>query len=173
MWKHVRNISGNSNDRQIPKEINIENERINEGDEVIEKLNLFFSKISEKLVSEHPQQDLPFDFDKLTSYVNSKVMIISNLQYHLMKNTDLISIIGSLDATKATGPDGITPKILKKSADIVNPSLLKIINISTNKHGDSKSDVLLCFDTKFKSKVYNKRFESNIDIKRLFDLSSP
>ena len=32
----------------------------------------------------------------------------------LMKNTDLISIIGSLDATKATGPDGITPKILKK-----------------------------------------------------------
>ena len=47
-----------------------------------------------------------------------------------MKNTDLISIIGSLDATKATGLDGITPKILKKSADIVNPSLLKIINIS-------------------------------------------
>ena len=47
-----------------------------------------------------------------------------------MKNTDLISIIGSLDATKATGLDGITPKILKKSADIVNPSQLKIINIS-------------------------------------------
>ena len=47
-----------------------------------------------------------------------------------MKNTDLISIIGSLDATKATGLDGITPNILKKSADIVNPSLLKIINIS-------------------------------------------
>ena len=54
LWKHVRNISGNNNDRQIPKEINVENERIDEGDEVIEKLNLFFSKISEKLVSEHP-----------------------------------------------------------------------------------------------------------------------
>ena len=97
---------------------------------VIEKLNLFFSKISEKIVSEHPQQDLPFDFDKLTSYVNAKVPDNIKFTIPLMKNTDLISIIGSLDATKATGLDGITPKILKKSADIVNPSLLKIISIS-------------------------------------------
>ena len=82
LWKHVRNISGNNNDRQIPKEINVENERIYEGDEVIEKLNLFFSKISEKLVSEHPQQDLPFDFDKLTSYVNAKVHDNIKCTYH-------------------------------------------------------------------------------------------
>ena len=34
----------------------------------------------------------------------------------------------------------------------------------TNKQGDSKSDVLLCFDTKFKSQVYNKLFENDIDI---------
>ena len=82
-------------------------------------------------MSEHPQQDLPFDFDKLTSYVNAKVPDNIKFTVPLMKNTDLISIIGSLDATKATGLDRITPKILKKkSTDIVNPSLLKIINIS-------------------------------------------
>ena len=44
---------------------------------------------------------------------------------------------------------------------------------STNPQGDSKSDVLLCFDTKFKSQVYNKLFESDIDIKRIFYLTSP
>ena len=43
----------------------------------------------------------------------------------------------------------------------------------TNKQGDSKSDVLLCFDTKFKSQVYNKLFESDIHIKRIFNLTSP
>ena len=123
LWKHVRNISGTNNDRQIPKEINAEYERIYEGDEVIKKLDLFFSKISEKLVSKLPQQDLPFYFDKLTSYLNAKVPDNIKFTIPLMKNTDLISIIGSLDATKATGLDGITPKILKKSADIVNPSL--------------------------------------------------
>ena len=35
---------------------------------------------------------------------------------------------------------------------------------TTYKHGDSKSDVLLCFGTKFKSQVYNKLFESGIEI---------
>ena len=99
---HVRNISGNNNGQQIPKEINVDNKRIYEGDEVIEKLNLFFSTISETLVSEHSQQDLPFDFDKLTSYVNAKVPDNIKFKIPLMKNTDLISIIGSLDATKAT-----------------------------------------------------------------------
>ena len=48
-----------------------------------------------------------------------------------------------------------------------------IINVSTNKQGDSKSDVLFCFDTKFKSQVYNELFESDIDIKRIFYRTSP
>ena len=47
------------------------------------------------------------------------------------------------------------------------------ISETTNKQGDSKSDVLLCFDTKFKPRVYNKLFESDIDIKRIFYLTSP
>ena len=59
------------------------------------------------------------DADQLRS--NEKVPDNIKFTIPLMKNTDLISIIGSLDATKATGLDGITPKILKKSADIVNP----------------------------------------------------
>ena len=45
--------------------------------------------------------------------------------------------------------------------------------LGTNKQGDSKSDVLLCFDTKFESLVYNKLFESDIDIKKMFYLTSP
>ena len=44
-----------------------------------------------------------------------------------MKLSDLIK---SLDVTKATGLDGFTPQILKTSAEIIAPALLKIINIS-------------------------------------------
>ena len=36
----------------------------------------------------------------------------------------------SLDTSKATGPDGLSPKILKLSAYTVAPSLANIINIS-------------------------------------------
>ena len=81
-------------------------------------------------MSKHHQQDIPINFDKLKSYINAKVSDNNKFTIPLMKNTDLISIIGSLDVTKATGLDGITPKILKTLADIVNPTLLKIINIS-------------------------------------------
>ncbi|MCG8049290.1 MAG: reverse transcriptase family protein [Candidatus Thiodiazotropha taylori] len=47
-----------------------------------------------------------------------------------MKLPDLISIIASLDTSKSTGLDSITPKILKASADIICPTLFKIINVS-------------------------------------------
>ena len=39
--------------------------------------------------------------------------------------------------------------IIKTCSDVT-------LNLSTNTQGDSKSDVFLCFDTKFKSLVYNK-----------------
>ena len=108
-----KNVSGKNNEKQIPKEINVDNQRIYESTEVTEKLNLFFSKNREKLMSEHPQQILPFDFDKLAYYVNAKVPDNIKFTIPLMKNTYLRSIIGSLDVTKATGLYGITPKILK------------------------------------------------------------
>ena len=47
-----------------------------------------------------------------------------------MKQNDMISNVQSLAITKATGLDGMTPKILKTSAEIIGPNLLKIINIS-------------------------------------------
>ena len=106
-------MSGKDVEKQIPKEINVDNERINESTEVIKKLNLFFSKISGKIVSELPQQNLPFDFDKLMSYVSSKVPDNIKITIPLMKSTDLRSIIGSLDVTKATGLNGISAKIFK------------------------------------------------------------
>ena len=111
LWQHVKNVSGKNDEKQIPKEINVDNERSYESTEVIGKLNLFFSKIREKLVSEHPQQNLPLDFDKLMSYLNLKVPDNIKFSIPLMKSTDLLSIFGSL---KASGLDGISPKIFKK-----------------------------------------------------------
>ena len=39
--------------------------------------------------------------------------------------------------------------------------------ILTNKHGDSNSDALICFDTKFKSLVCQKLIQSDIDFVKL------
>ena len=43
---------------------------------------------------------------------------------------NLITSIRSLDPSKATGLDGITPKVIKLSAEVIGPTLLRIINTS-------------------------------------------
>ena len=116
-------------EQKIPHELIIDNKPNNEITDIIEKLNHYFSTISAKLQTDHAQENLLFDLSKLTNYVDSKVPSYVKFQIPVMKLPDLISIIGSLDATKATGLGGITSKILKSSIEIVCPSLLKIINI--------------------------------------------
>ena len=115
-----------NDEKQIPKEINVDNERIYESTEVIETYIFFFPKINEILVSEHPQQNLPFDFDKLMSYLNLKVTDNIKFTIPFMKSTDLRSIIGSLDVTKTTGLDGITPKSISKGQF---PDTLKVAKL--------------------------------------------
>ena len=51
-----------------------------------------------------------------------------------MKLPDLVASMKSLDTTKATGIDGITPSVIKRSADVIAPSLLHIINIKPRLH---------------------------------------
>ena len=49
-----------------------------------------------------------------------------------MKDAELTNALESLNTKKSTGLDGLSPKILKLSARIVGPSLLKMINYSIN-----------------------------------------
>ena len=58
--------------------------------------------------------------------------ILQNVHFKIPKMTllDLINNIKSLDATKATGLDGLSPRILKLAADVIAPSLLNFINMS-------------------------------------------
>ena len=48
----------------------------------------------------------------------------------LMTLENLLTSIRSLDPSKATGLDWITPKIVKLSAEVISPTLLRIINTS-------------------------------------------
>ena len=87
-------------------------------------LDNLFSTISEKLKSEHPQENPEFNTINLDDYIKNKIP--SKDQFPLMKLADLTSALKSLDVTIATGLDGITPRTLKTSAETVVPTLLDI-----------------------------------------------
>ena len=98
--------------------------------DIIEKLNLFFSTISDKLKAEQTSETTSPDFTLLNDHVNSKVPSDVQFKIPLMNLTELIFSIKSLDPTKATGLDGISPRVFKSSDEIVSPVLLKLIKIS-------------------------------------------
>ena len=128
--EHIKNLDTKSNASKLPDELIINGEKSNDPTVIIGKLNCFFSSISEKLKSEQTENGPEFDWGEFKSHVNSKVP--DNVQFKIPKLTleNLITSIRSLDPSKAAGLDGITPKIIKLSAEVIDPTLLRIINTS-------------------------------------------
>ena len=130
LWKHVRNLNNQSDDRGLPQEIVIYDIKSCESNDIVNRLNQYFTSISERLNSEHSQEDISFDVTKLNEYIRTKIPENVSFRIPLMKHCELIAIVNALDVTKATGLDGITARILKSAATNVCPTLLNIINIS-------------------------------------------
>ncbi|MCG8048126.1 MAG: reverse transcriptase domain-containing protein, partial [Candidatus Thiodiazotropha endolucinida] len=130
LWKHVKELTKQSNDRSLPQELNIDDTSFCDKNEIANKLNHYFASISERLASEQNQENIPFDTSVLKEYIRTKIP--DNIQFRipLMKYQELNSILTSLDVTKATGFDGLTARALKSAAPVVCPTLLNIINSS-------------------------------------------
>ena len=126
----MKKLKGTQNYHTLPQELVLNSQHYHETSDIIEKLNYYFTTISEKLKDEHPQESIPFEFTKLKIYVETKLP--GNVRFHipLMKQSGLLSIISTVDVKKAAWLDGITAKLLQSSAETVCPSLLKVINRS-------------------------------------------
>ena len=74
-------------------------------------LNTFFSTISDKLKSENPQDNPQLETSTLDNYIKTKVPNTVQFGIPLMKISNLITFLKSLDVTKATGLNSITPRI--------------------------------------------------------------
>ena len=130
LWKHIKSLNGQLHENKIPDEMIYDGQPTTDTLSILEKLNQYFSTISERLQAEQPQNSPEFDSENLENYIKSKVPNNIKFSTPYMKLTDLIATLNTLNVTKATGLDGLTPKILKTSANAIAPTLLKIINTS-------------------------------------------
>ena len=141
IWKHIKGLGGQTTDSKLPKELTIDDTHFDNPLDIIEKVNTYFSNISDRLkaakINDHNNKNKE-DFGKLKTYI--EILLPSEVKFRIpfMKQNDVISNVQSLDITKATGIDGMTPKLLKTSAEIIGPNLLKIINISIKKWSISR-----------------------------------
>ena len=67
---------------------------------------------------------------KLNEFVNSRVPDNVTFKIPYIRNDQVLSYISALNPSKATGLDGLGPKILKRAASIIAPSITALINKS-------------------------------------------
>ena len=127
-----KNICNPHEDSSLPDELSTGNKTFDTHTDVINNLNAFFANMSKNIQQEthNTNEDTEYDPSKLNDYVNSRIPNHVYFGIPKLKLSDLISTLNSLDATKATGLDGISPRILKLAADVIAPTLLTMINTS-------------------------------------------
>ena len=92
-------------------------------------MNLYFTKASDRLIKgRRPFNDR--NAIKNMEFVNARKPENVHFNVSLIKTDDLKSILKSLDPSKSTGIDRISPKMLTLASDVLQPSLLQMTNIS-------------------------------------------
>ena len=73
VWKRVKNLNNQSDDCGLSQEIVIDDIKSCESKDIVNRLSQYFTSISERLNSEHSQEDIPFDVTILNEYIRAKV----------------------------------------------------------------------------------------------------
>ena len=90
------------------------------------RLNSYFANISDTLKSStQSQPSLAYVFQTLENYIYNLNPTTIHFKIPAINPSNFITTIKSLDASKATGLDGLSSKIFKLSADIIVPSTLR------------------------------------------------
>ena len=132
LWKHVKKLGNATESSGIPDELIVDDKKHNSPTEIANELNNYFATISERLKTtrETSSTAVNRDFEKLNNFVNARVPDNIHFKIPLINIPSLTEALKSLDVSKATGLDCLSPRILKLSAEVVAPSLSKIINQS-------------------------------------------
>ena len=129
IWKHLRSINSptTNSSKTLPDELIINGEKITNSENVAAKLNDYFSSITD-ILNEN-SDELP-NFEKLQRLTDNKIP--EGTLFHIPSITcdQVVPFISRLDTSKATGIDGLGPRIIKLAAHVIAPSITKLINRS-------------------------------------------
>ena len=131
IWKHLRSTIKKSETlfNKLPSELKLNDEIISDSESVAFKLNVYFSPIAQ-IINEHNDEVETTEPDKLRKFVESKIPENVSFKIPLITSEQVLSFINKLDPAKATGIDGLGPKIIKLTANVLSSSIAMLINKS-------------------------------------------
>ena len=115
-WTLLKSVLGQCSESNIPPLIHNDN-IITDDKSKADLFNTFFTNVSDL---DDSNADVPDDF----TYNNET---LENIEINIQDVKDQLQC---LDTTKAYGPDGISPKLLKEAAPVIADSLCKLFNAS-------------------------------------------
>lgn len=130
IWQHLRTANKpNISTSSLPTELNIDNEQITDSRDIANKLNEYFTSASTRL-NENNNTTSTSDLTKLINFINDRIPEYIHFKIPPITTQQVSSFIKNLDSTKATGLDGLGPRLLKTIKNIISPSIAAIINKS-------------------------------------------
>ena len=118
-WSTVKCILGYNPESDIPSIKTANNCIISDNADKAGEFNRFFLSYSN---IDDSQSSLPDNIDTCQS----------SLEHIQTNSMEVCDILKSLDTSKAVGPDGINPRLLKETASSIAPSLTRLFNYSLN-----------------------------------------
>ena len=115
-WRLCKNFLGKNNDSLIPPIMEDNCVHFTNDNKAEAFNNFFLSHSSINTDQTHlPPQEI---------YTNASLTNLS------VTEEDILDILKSLDTTKSSGPDGISPRMLKEASTVIYKPLTKLINLS-------------------------------------------
>ena len=113
----------------MPEELIIDNKCIAGSEDIAEKLNKYFTSIADNW-NQNDNEIPTSDTEKISQYVNNKIPNDTFFTIPFIIPEQVTNYINKLDCSKATGLDGIRPRILNIAAPAVFQSISRLINKS-------------------------------------------
>ena len=131
IWKHLRTANKKTStcDNALPDELEINGQQHTNSQDIAFKLNDYFASISEYINTNDVITSAP-DLTKLETYISSKIPLDIFFRIPKITVNQVSEFINGLNPAKATGLDGIAPRILKLASTVLSPSITALINKS-------------------------------------------
>ena len=131
IWRHLRQVNKGStcSGKTLPDELIIDGEHYTDSNSIAVKFNEFFTSIAQ-LLDDTDTDSNDLDVSKLQAFVNSNVPDKVSFSIPFITSDQVLSYIRILDPSKATGLDGLGPRIIKLAANSISPFIATLINKS-------------------------------------------
>ena len=132
VWAHLRTVNEDlkASNKRLPEELIIDTDSITNSEDISQKLNKYFTSISD-ILNQYDSDTSTLNTEKISNYVDNKIPKDTFFTLPFITLEQVLSYINKLECSKATGLDGIGPRIFKIAAYAISPSIAMLINKST------------------------------------------